>query len=426
MDSASLTTDRLIAEAARIAPGDGAVRASTVAEAIDGVRPRLVVEPATIEEVSAILEWASRSALSVLLRGGGTKLDWGPLPGSIDLLLSTARLNKVVAHRHGDLTATVEAGATLSSVNAVLAEHGQWLPLDPTWSDRATIGGIVATNDSGPGRHRHGAPRDLIIGCSVALSDGRIAKSGGIVVKNVAGYDLARLFTGSFGSLGVIVTATFKLAPVASHSRTVLIELETMPQMAMLITRLVRSPLTPAAVELESPPARLHVRFESVETSVEQQAAAVSRLVEGLGSIQTIEGDTETRFWERYATRWDEPGTLVKVSVLPTALVATLISFEESCARHDVTMRVAGRAALGVVEVGLCGDAQAQVRAVSELRERLSAGEGSAVVRRAAATVRQQIDPWGDIGDALPLMRRIKTRFDPDARLNSGRGPGGI
>ena len=129
---------------------------------------------------------------------------WGPLPGSIDLLLSTARLNKVVAHRHGDLTATVEAGATLSSVNAVLAEHGQWLPLDPAWSDRATIGGIVATNDSGPGRHRHGAPRDLIIGCSVALSDGRIAKSGGIVVKNVAGYDLARLFTGSTGSNEVV------------------------------------------------------------------------------------------------------------------------------------------------------------------------------------------------------------------------------
>ena len=149
---------------------------------------------------------------------------WGAAPRQIDILISTARLNAVVAHRHGDLTATIQAGARLGDVNRALAQHRQWIPLDPPSADSATIGGIVATNDSGPRRHRYGAPRDLIIGVEFARADGRLAKGGGIVVKNVAGYDLPRLLTGSFGSLGVIVTATFKLYPLTAASRTLIVE----------------------------------------------------------------------------------------------------------------------------------------------------------------------------------------------------------
>lgn len=426
MHSTPKTTEELIAEAARCALGAGAARGSTDADVIDQVSPRLVIEPETVDEVGATLAWAAQDRLSVQVRGGGTKLEWGVSSGPVDLLLSTARLDKVVAHRHGDLTATVEAGATLARVNAVLAEHGQWLPLDPPWPDRATIGGIVATNDSGPARHRHGAPRDLIIGCSIVLADGRVAKSGGIVVKNVAGYDLARLFTGSFGSLGVIVSATFKLAPIATHSRTVSIALETMTETAGVLARLAEAPLTPSVVELELPPARLHVRFESVEISVAEQATELRELVGAAGSVATLEGDDEALFWRRYAGRWDASGTVVKVSALPAALIDTMVWLADACARRDVAMRVAGRAALGVVEVGLHGDASAQMRVVVDLRHRLPAGEGSAVVRRADVALRQQLDPWGEVGDALPLMRRIKTQFDPDHRLGPGRGPGGI
>ena len=171
-----------------------------------------------------MLEWASREKLCVIVRGSGTKLGWGPAPRQIDILMSTVRLNAVVAHRHGDLTATIQAGAKLGDVNRALAQHRQWIPLDPPSADRATIGGLVATNDSGPRRHRYGAPRDLIIGVEFARADGRLAKGGGIVVKNVAGYDLPRLLTGSFGSLGVIVTATFKLYPLTAASRTLIVE----------------------------------------------------------------------------------------------------------------------------------------------------------------------------------------------------------
>jgi glycolate oxidase FAD binding subunit len=151
--------DTLIAETAVSLLGADAVRLGTPADAVDGVVPRVIVEPASPEAVGAVLQWASRDKLSVLVRGSGTKMGWGPAPKHIGVLISMARLNAVVAHRHGDLTATIQAGATLGEVNRALAQHRQWIPLDPPSADRATIGGIVATNDSGPRRHRYGAPR---------------------------------------------------------------------------------------------------------------------------------------------------------------------------------------------------------------------------------------------------------------------------
>ena len=426
MDRAAATAEELIADGAAHADV-GELRAPAAADAVDGVQPRLVAVPATADRLVATLGWAADLGLSVRVRGGGTKQQWGAVARPFDLLLSTARLDAVVEHRHGDLTATVEAGAPLADVNAALARHAQRLPLDPPWPARATIGGIVATNDSGPARHHHGAPRDLIIGCSIVLADGRAAKSGGIVVKNVAGYDLARLMTGSFGTLAVITSATFKLAPVAGSSRTVSIALDALEDAAPLIARLADAPLTPSALELEWPPARLNVRFESVEAAVAQQAAEVVRLagVSG-GRAGTLEGEAESRLWADYAAGWNASGTLVKLATRPTELVPTLVRLRDACKRDAVEMAAAGRAALGVVEVRLHGSAAAQARIIEQLRESLPAGEGSAVVRQAAPELRRLVDPWGPIGDALPIMQRIKAQLDPDGRLNPGGGPGGV
>lgn len=425
MEQPAAPAERLIADGAPHA-GPGALRPPVAADAVDGVQPRLMAEPATAAHLAATLGWAAGRGLTVRVRGGGTKLQWGAVARPADLLLSTARLDAVVAHRHGDLTTTVEAGATLANVNAALARHAQRLALDPPWPQRATIGGIVATNDSGPARHHNGAPRDLIIGCSIVLADGRTAKSGGIVVKNVAGYDLARLMTGSFGSLAVITSATFKLAPVASSSRTVSIALDALEDAAPLIARLADSSLTPSAMELECFPARLHVRFESIETSVTQQAAEVERFVGPNSPAVTVAGEAESRLWDDYARRWGEPGALIKVATRPTELGSTLVRLREACERDGVEMSAAGRAALGVVDVRLQGPVEAQAHVIDGLRERLPAGEGSAVVRRAKPELRRLVDPWGRIGDALPIMRRIKAQFDPDGRLNPGGGPGGV
>lgn len=425
MDRAAATAEELIADGAAHADV-GELRAPVAADAVDGVQPRLVAEPVTADRLVATLGWAADLGLSVRVRGGGTKQQWGAVARPFDLLLSTARLDAVAEHRHGDLTATVEAGAPLADVNSALARHAQRLPLDPPWPARATIGGIVATNDSGPARYHHGAPRDLIIGCSIVLADGRAAKSGGIVVKNVAGYDLARLMTGSFGTLAVITSATFKLAPVAGSSRTVSIALDALEDAAPLIARLADAPLTPSALELEWPPARLNVRFESVEAAVVQQAAEVVRLAGDSGRAGTLEGEAESRLWADYAAGWNASGTLVKLATRPTELVPTLVRLRDACKRDAVEMAAAGRAALGVVEVRLGGSAAAQARVIEEVRESLPPGEGSAVMRQAEPELRRLVDPWGPIGDALPIMRRIKAQLDPDGRLNPGGGPGGV
>ena len=422
--SAVASFESLSAEAATRA-GAGAVRPPEVVDDIDGVRPRLVVEPATAEAVAATLGWASEQGLSVVVRGGGTKLDWAPPAAPFDLLLSMAALDAVVEHRDGDLTATVQAGATLGRVNEVLGVHGQWLPLDPARPDRATIGGIVATNDSGPRRHWHGAPRDLIIGVTIARADGRIAKAGGIVVKNVAGYDLSRLMTGSFGCLGVIVDATFKLAPRAAASRTVTAEVGSVDALVRAVAALAGSSLTPTALELAWP-GRLLVRFESVNEAVTEQAEAAVTLLTPHGRATVLDGDAEATVWRTHAEIHDGAGTLMKVSATPAELVPTLAGIAEAASSLGVAFTAAGRAGLGVADVRLEGPYSRQVRVVAAAREGLTAGRGSAVVRRADVGLRQRVDVWGPIGDGLGVMQAIKRRFDPAGLLNPGRGPGGL
>ena len=411
--------------AARAGPG-AMVRAGTDEDAVDGVRPRLLAAPASGEALAAALAWAASEGLSVRVSGGGTKQDWGAPGAAVDLLLSTAALSAVVEHRHGDLTATVEAGATLAAVNAALGAHGQRLPWDPPWPRRATIGGVVATNDSGSLRHGHGAPRDSIIGVTVARGDGRVAKAGGIVVKNVAGYDLARLLTGSFGCLGVILTATFKLAPAPPASRTVEIGVDSLEAAAPIAADLAGSPLTPAALEVASAPDRLLIRFESVEASVVQQAEAARAIAGGRGSAAVLGGEDERAAWDRHAAHWSPGATLVKLSTVPAELFPTLVWLRDRAAADGLHAAAAGRAGLGVVDVRLAGPGAAQARLVRALRDRLPPGRGSAVVRRGAPELRREVDAWGPIGDGMRVMTAIKRQFDPAGLLNAGRGPGGL
>jgi glycolate oxidase FAD binding subunit len=405
--------------------GAGAVRPPDPTDVIDGERPRVVVEPATAERLAATLGWATEQGLTTVVRGGGTKLDWAPLAEPFDLLLSTAALDAVVAHRDGDLTATVQAGAKLGRVNEVLRAHRQWLPLDPAWPDHATIGGIVATNDSGPRRHWHGAPRDLIIGVTIARADGQIAKAGGIVVKNVAGYDLSRLMTGSFGCLGVIVDVTFKLAPRAAASRTVTVEVGSVDALAGAVAALTRSSLTPTALELVWPD-RILVRFESVEEAVAQQADAALTLLAPHGHATVVDDEAEAAVWSTHAGILAGAGTLMKVTATPAELIPTLDRIAAAALSHGIAFTASGRAGLGVAEVGLDGPYSGQVRVVAAAREGLTAGRGAAVIRRGDAEFRRRVDVWGPIGDGLGVMQAIKRRFDPTGLLNPGRGPGGL
>jgi glycolate oxidase FAD binding subunit len=382
-------------------------------------------EPATVQEVAAILARAHRDRQRVSIRGAGTKEGWGEsVPRqAADIVLSTARLNAVVAHRHGDLTATVEAGATLAEVNRTLAQHGQWIPVDPPWGDRCTIGGLVATNDSGPRRHRFGAPRDLIIGIDIVRADGIIAKAGGIVVKNVAGYDVSRLMTGSFGSLAVIVSATFKLYPRPAASATAVIEPR---ELEGVVSALLSSQLTPTAIELEAPFRRLLVRFETTERSAEQQAdAVVSMARESAAAASVVRGDDEAALWADHHQRpWRAEGAVVKMTMVPTAVAATLCWMAD--AMPDADYDVIGRAGVGVLLARIGGNAERQAWIVNGLREQLAPPAGSVVVVRASDDLKSRLDVWGPLGDGLGVMRAIKRQFDPNGILNPGRGPGGL
>jgi glycolate dehydrogenase FAD-binding subunit len=391
------------------------------------------VAPRDAAEAAQTLAQASRDRRRVAIRGGGTKLDamaaltTGPWP-VLDIIVGTNRMNAIVAHRPGDLTATVQGGAVLADVNRELARHGQWIALDPPWSDRATIGGIVAANDSGPRRHRYGGPRDLIIGVEIVRADGIVAKAGGVVVKNVAGYDLSRLVTGSYGSLGVITAATFKLSPIPPASRTVVVRFtdDDRDRSAEALTlQLMASQLTPTAIELHAPPLRLLVRFESIDASVRHQSEAAADLARRAGAEAAIlEADAESRAWADHPQLWERPGAVARVTLLPSTLAATLDCIRRNA--DDVDWEVAGRAALGVLFLRVNGEPAAQARLLSAVRARFAPGQGSLVLLRGSQALGAAVGVWGSIGDAFDVMRAVKRAFDPANVLNPGLGPGGL
>src|SRR5688572_18657421 len=298
-----------------------AMRPGSTADAVDGVVPRQIVEPADATELAATLHAASRDTHVTVLRGGGTKLGWGRVPSSIDLVVSTAKLNTLLVHRHGDMTATAHAGMSLAQLNRELARHGQWLPIDTAF-DAATIGGVIATNDSGPVRHRFGTPRDLLIGVTLAMTDGRLVKAGGAVVKNVAGYDLGKLVSGSHGTLAGIVDATFKLLPLPLTSTTLVATYVDGSALARDVAALHAS-----QVELTSFDVRassegrwiLLARMASSPAATEAQATAARRLMSG--APEAVSGEEERALWKEQARApWSEGGTILRFSWLPTKL----------------------------------------------------------------------------------------------------------
>jgi glycolate oxidase FAD binding subunit len=399
-----------------------------------------VIEPDTATELAAALRLASERRQSVLVRGAGTKIDWGRTPAPIDLILSTRRVNRLIAHQHGDLTATAEGGARLADVNRALAQHGQCLPLDPPFADRATIGGILATNDSGPLRHRYGAPRDLVIGVELVTTDGVIAKAGGRVVKNVAGYDLSKLVAGSFGSLAVILSATFKLAPLPSSSATLAIEAPDVGVLGQIVRAVTASQLEPLAFEIHVPdvagaelgppsvvgqrrPLRpvLLLRFASLPAAVEaqiEQARALTPLKDCATDV--IEGDEERTAWEGHARRvWEAPGTIVRASWLPANISEVLTELRRIAGSGCIEL--AGRAGVGAGLIRIDAERRAEAAIVDRLRR--SDLFGNIVIIRGSPDLKALVDVWGPQGDREPLFGALKSALDPGGVLNARRGP---
>jgi glycolate oxidase FAD binding subunit len=393
---------------------------------VDGIVPTTVATPRDAAEFAGTLAAAATAGHATVISGGGTKLGWGRTPAQIDLLVATAKLNRVLAHRHGDLTATVEAGATLREVNRELARHGQWLPLDTAF-EATTIGGLVATNDAGPLRHRFGTPRDLLIGVTLALTDGRVVKAGGTVVKNVAGYDLGRLMTGSFGSLAGIVDATFKLSPVFAASGTVGVLYRDPQAIAGDAQRLAASQFELTAFDVQMTPGgagpeyRLLVRLASSPAATDAQIAAVRALV--TGEAHVVSGPAERDLWrDQVAAPWIGDGATVRLGWLPASLPEVLAWLEDVGRATGALLTLTGRSAVGAGLLRVDAPRGAVPGVVERLRDRPDL-VGNVVVLRAPADVKQQLDVWGPPGNAAPVMRAIKTALDPAGILNANRGP---
>jgi glycolate oxidase FAD binding subunit len=382
----------------------------------------VVLTPGSAAEVAAALHHASDARQSLVIRGAGTKQGWGRPSAKIDAILDMRRLNRILAHEHGDMTATIEAGASLRDVNEALAVHRQTLPLDPPFADRATIGGLLASNDSGPLRHRYGTPRDLVIGVQLATTDGVLSNAGGRVVKNVAGYDLSKLVTGSFGSLAAIVSATFKLSPLPSTSRTMRIDLRDGAALSDLVGTVMSSQLEPMAFDVAAAgvtalaPTVL-LRFGSLPEVVDAQIAdATAALTAFATSVDIVEGAAEGALWDAHgAAVWDAPGAVVRASWLPANLASGLREIASP------GLSLAGRAGVGAGHVRIEGDTTTQAAAIARLRA--SSSFGNIVVVRASDELKARVDVWGSQGGRQVLFDSLKRAFDPHGVLNAGRGP---
>lgn len=390
------------------------------------------IAPHTQVALTQTLQYAHSHDYPILICGNGTKLHWGGLVQKpVELVVSTQQLNRIIEHAVGDLTVTVEAGVKLADLQEKLREVGQFLPLDPAYPDKATIGGIIATADSGSWRQRYGGVRDLLLGVTFVRADGTVAKAGGRVVKNVAGYDLMKLFTGSYGTLGVISQATLRVYPLPEASATLLLTGDG-AKIAQITQLILNSSLTPTVIDLISDSLVTHLdigkgtglllRFQSIAESVTAQAQQVEKLAQELGlSYQNPSID----LWQRLA------------KVREQSLDYETITCKIGIARHTAhdflqkSAQITNHQSLAIIHAGsglgkLRLNPEISESQITELRLACQQRQGFLTVLGAPKTYKKNLDVWGYNGNSLTLMEKIKQQFDPNSILNPGRFLGKI
>lgn len=414
--------------------------------AIDGLLPRLVVIPGTVEQVGQVVALANAHALTLLARGGGSRMNLGGIPERLEVVLETTKLDRLLEHEAADLTCQVEAGITLAALQAQLATKGQRLALDPPDAEQATLGGILASNASGPKRLRYGTARDLVIGLRVVQANGEIARSGGKVVKNVAGYDLNKLYIGSLGTLGIIVEANLKLQPLPVKERTLLLSYANARDALQTVIAILGSLLLPSAIELIDSGAAsdmndffclnlpttgytLAVNFEGSAATIDRQVDETRLLSRKAGALMgdDLADKDQAQFWQ--AVREHMRGSVTcKVAILVSQIASYLETVESVCRRHKLEAALVGHAGSGILYIELRpSDATPRlVEAIVELRRHAQEARGSLVVERSPIELKRRISVWGEPGPDFYLMQRLKQQFDPKGTFVKGRFVGGL
>ncbi len=409
---------------------------------VEGRTPLGAVFPATVEEVSAVLALANDASLPVTPWGGGTALGLGAPPAKTGIVLGLRRMHRLLEHEPGDLTATIEAGMTIRDLQTALRARGQWLSLDPPDADAATLGGVLSANASGPRRHLYGTARDLLIGVTVVCADGAVVHGGGKVVKNVAGYDLPKLFVGAFGTLGVIVEATVKLRPKPDTEILVAARFDGLKDCGLAVRAVMASDLIPSAIDVVDGDAAaaiglagdrpaLMVGFDGLPEQIQWQRAELARLVAetGGGDVTDLPDETWTKLAVAARGAFAAPVALMRLSVLP-ARVAEVMERAATAARAaGLRSAFSAHAGVGAVTGALAGGGAAVERVASALREwrdAANAAGGHAVLEGAPLAVKELVSVWDQPGAAFRIMQRIKAQLDPKGILNPGRFVGGI
>lgn len=393
--------------------------------AADGQTPRLVARPRTPAEVGRVLAAADAAGWAVVPWGGGTHMEVGNPRRAADLALDLRGLDQVLEHDRENLTVTVQAGCTLAALQEAVRAAGQWLPLDVPDPARCTVGGMLAANLSGPRRLHYGTARDLALGLEAALVTGEVIRPGGKTVKNVAGYDLTRLFIGSWGTLGAITAATFRLLPLPAQAATLLVAFREAGDAFAFAQALCGSKLFPAAVEVtDAPPEDLSPFAGEVQAIaavlLEGSAAAVARQVRDATALAREGGAMEVEdlpdpegkaLWHRLARNgWEGQGVLLRVGVPPAHLSDTWALWEGVAKRQ-------ARAGSGLLYVQVSEVTPAQVAA---WRSQVTGLGGYLVVERAPLALRQAVDVWGPLGAQGRVVRALREAFDPQRTLNPG------
>lgn len=414
-------------EAARQALASACERVedATAADEVDGVAPALVAHPASTAQVAEVMRAAAGHGLAVVARGRGTKTTWGLPPARADLVVDLSAMDQVLDHAAGDLIVEAQAGTRLGDVQQAVAGARQRLAVDETVPG-ASVGGTLAAGTSGPGRLATGTMRDLLIGVTVVRADGVVAKAGGRVVKNVAGYDLGKLVHGSFGTLAVVTEALFRLHPLPAARSFVSVPVEDAAHAHRLTQSVVHAQVVPGALEVDCPadgPGTLTVLLEGIAEGVLGRTSSTLGL---LGPAATVSDDAPDG-WASYPWPVDAVGDERATALKLTFALSGLADVLEAARDAGTPVHLRGSAGTGVVygAVPAGTDVAAVSAAVDRLRATCTSHGGSLVVLDAPAEVKRAVDVWGPI-PAIDLMRRVKDRFDPDHRLAPGRFVGGI
>ncbi|HVZ17432.1 MAG TPA: FAD-binding oxidoreductase [Terriglobales bacterium] len=389
---------------------------------IDGVTPSMVVTPGSVEEIASILRYAYERDLVVVPAGGFTHQEPGRVPHQIDIVLRLERLNSIEHYDPGDLTIGVGAGTTIGEIEGMLRDQGQMLPLDIAHIDRVTLGGAMAVAASGPLKHFYGGLREFCLGVRYITADGKIAKAGARVVKNVAGFDVMKLLIGSYGTLAVITSASFKLFPLPAATRTFVCEFSSLQEAMACRDAIVDSPLSPICLEVLSPRAynlnawTVAVRAGGSERVLNRYAAEI-----GSRASKTLTDFEEQKFWNSVQILGQDSPVVMRVSVPPSIAGQVLADAQHIANENRLGLTAWGRVGISSLLVAFDGGmAESYVTAVDSLRRTLPR-DASAVVSRCPSTLKNSIDVWGASPSDAGTMKAIKHALDPKDILNRGR-----